>query len=433
MTETPQQAYISKVHLKGYKSIRDLEIDFKPGLNIIIGPNGSGKTNFLEFIDIQNKRSLNKEYSEKQIPNLESQISFYQKLKYGSPFEYYLRKFKIENTTLKNNGSLTRILKVSENIEDLNNKIVIKRDYDLSSEGIINYKEVHINENLKYYIQDLLSNNYLTFNNPLNELLKNKLEIHVYQEIVDEKEIYDTDGDIIDHEIRYIQSAYIRNMGIGKLGFIEKIVASSFFNDDINTIESNISETINDLKFSSIFLNILNKYTPISEVAFDINSITKDHEDDDSIDFDNIFLIFLVNGKWIKWDELSDGTKRMFYLFGNVYFSEKKKILLIEEPELGIHPDQLYKLMDFLKEQSKEKQIIITTHSPDVLNILGADELDRIIVTKYDNEKGTIMRKLKAPQIEKARRYMESAGLFLSDYWVHSDLEAAAYETEEED
>ena len=47
MSETPPQAYISKVHLKGYKSIKDLEIDFKPGLNIIIGPNGSGKTNFL--------------------------------------------------------------------------------------------------------------------------------------------------------------------------------------------------------------------------------------------------------------------------------------------------------------------------------------------------------------------------------------------------
>ena len=55
MSETPPpQAYISKVHLKGYKSIKDLEIDFKPGLNIIIGPNGSGKTNFLEFIEEAN-------------------------------------------------------------------------------------------------------------------------------------------------------------------------------------------------------------------------------------------------------------------------------------------------------------------------------------------------------------------------------------------
>ena len=44
-----KKAYISKVHLKGYKRIRDLEIDFKPGLNVIIGPNGSGKTNFQAF------------------------------------------------------------------------------------------------------------------------------------------------------------------------------------------------------------------------------------------------------------------------------------------------------------------------------------------------------------------------------------------------
>ena len=42
--------YISRVHLKGYKSIIDTKIDLHPGLNIIIGPNGSGKTNFLEFL-----------------------------------------------------------------------------------------------------------------------------------------------------------------------------------------------------------------------------------------------------------------------------------------------------------------------------------------------------------------------------------------------
>ena len=147
---------------------------------------------------------------------------------------------------------------------------------------------------------------------------------------------------------------------------------------------------------------------------------------------DNIEVKFKVGGEWLLWTQLSDGTKRLFYLFTSIYTTSESTIA-IEEPELGIHPDQLYKLMDFLKEQSKEKQIIITTHSPDVLNILGADELDRIIVTKNDNEKGTIMRKLQLPQIEKARRYMESAGLFLSDYWVHSDLEAAAYETEEKD
>ena len=50
MSET-KQSYISHVHLKGsYKSILDVEIDLKPGLNILIGENGSGKTNFLEYL-----------------------------------------------------------------------------------------------------------------------------------------------------------------------------------------------------------------------------------------------------------------------------------------------------------------------------------------------------------------------------------------------
>ena len=50
MSKNDKFTYISRVQLKGYKSIRDLAIDLLPGLNIIIGPNGSGKTNFLTFL-----------------------------------------------------------------------------------------------------------------------------------------------------------------------------------------------------------------------------------------------------------------------------------------------------------------------------------------------------------------------------------------------
>ena len=49
--EQEQAAFISAVHLKGYKSIRDVAVDLKQGLNIIIGANGSGKTNFFDFLD----------------------------------------------------------------------------------------------------------------------------------------------------------------------------------------------------------------------------------------------------------------------------------------------------------------------------------------------------------------------------------------------
>lgn len=51
---------ISKLTIKGYKSIRCLE-DFEPrNLNILIGPNGGGKSNFLSFFELL-KATLSKD------------------------------------------------------------------------------------------------------------------------------------------------------------------------------------------------------------------------------------------------------------------------------------------------------------------------------------------------------------------------------------
>ncbi|MBX9468939.1 MAG: ATP-binding protein [Rhizobium sp.] len=37
--------------IKGFRSLVDFRITLTPGLNVIVGPNGSGKTNFIEFLD----------------------------------------------------------------------------------------------------------------------------------------------------------------------------------------------------------------------------------------------------------------------------------------------------------------------------------------------------------------------------------------------
>lgn len=37
--------------IKGFRSLVDFRITLNPGLNVIVGPNGSGKTNFIEFLD----------------------------------------------------------------------------------------------------------------------------------------------------------------------------------------------------------------------------------------------------------------------------------------------------------------------------------------------------------------------------------------------
>ena len=41
---------ISKLHLKNFIAFTDLSIDFSPGINIIIGENGTGKTQLLRAI-----------------------------------------------------------------------------------------------------------------------------------------------------------------------------------------------------------------------------------------------------------------------------------------------------------------------------------------------------------------------------------------------
>lgn len=102
--------------------------------------------------------------------------------------------------------------------------------------------------------------------------------------------------------------------------------------------------------------------------------------------------------------------------------SNRAKIIFLEEPELGIHPHQLHRLLSLIREVSSKSQIIMTTHAPQVLDMLGANELDRITVCSLDPEKGTQFHKLTEEKQEQARVYMQEVG-FLSDYWRYSYLE----------
>ena len=45
---------MDKIEIKGYKSFKDLKLDLRP-INILIGSNGSGKSNFLSFFEFLNR------------------------------------------------------------------------------------------------------------------------------------------------------------------------------------------------------------------------------------------------------------------------------------------------------------------------------------------------------------------------------------------
>ena len=143
------------------------------------------------------------------------------------------------------------------------------------------------------------------------------------------------------------------------------------------------------------------------------------YQTEDNIILENLIIDFRINGDWVPWSYLSDGSKRLFYLISET-ISLSQGVLLIEEPEFGVHPHKLHHILDFLKEQSRNKQIIISTHSPLALDVLDENELDRIIIAKY--EKGSRFNHLTQDQIDTAKRYMNEVGE-LSYYWLHSDLD----------
>src|SRR5206468_4134073 len=76
--------------------------------------------------------------------------------------------------------------------------------------------------------------------------------------------------------------------------------------------------------------------------------------------------------KWFESAQESDGTLRMAGIITALLQEPPLPLLGIEEPELTIHPGALPLLYDYLEETSSRSQILLTTHSPDLLALLKA-------------------------------------------------------------
>ena len=66
--------------------------------------------------------------------------------------------------------------------------------------------------------------------------------------------------------------------------------------------------------------------------------------------------------------EQGSGVKSLVCLVADILSEEQTKILLIDEPELGLNPSSKHAFLKFLLEQSKDKQIFLATHDPTFVN-----------------------------------------------------------------
>jgi predicted ATPase len=71
---------------------------------------------------------------------------------------------------------------------------------------------------------------------------------------------------------------------------------------------------------------------------------------------------------------MSDGTLRAFGLLLAVFQHETPSVIVVEEPEASLHPAAAGVVLDMLREAAKKMQVIVSTHSPEILDANWIDD-----------------------------------------------------------
>lgn len=98
----------------------------------------------------------------------------------------------------------------------------------------------------------------------------------------------------------------------------------------------------------------------------------------------NLFLEFSFNGVKHRSSGAGDGYINIFNIIDSLYDSNEDNTILIDEPEISLHPDLQRKLFEVLVEYSKDRQIVISTHSPYFIDWKLFSNKSKIIRFKKD-------------------------------------------------
>ena len=111
---------------------------------------------------------------------------------------------------------------------------------------------------------------------------------------------------------------------------------------------------------------------------------------------------------------LSDGTLKFLCLLAVLFNTTAPSLVCIEEPELGLHPDALRLVAEALREASERMQIIVTTHSEQLVDALSPED---VIVCERGFDNGTRFERLNE---EKLRLWLEKYSL--GELWRKGEI-----------
>ena len=327
---------IRKIHIKEYNGLKNLNINFKSNDKILdtiilIGVNGSGKTRILESI-------------------------------------YHC--FKIFKSTIvdlelfyeKNENEVLESLMDSEGLTEIEKEMQKDIDY------------IDCLRNIKYYNEDYKEGKNQNINSKIISQSFKKLKIFP-------KIIY------VPTEINFQKVEIASPMLVQEYSFLN-IVDSILIKDVPSYIATRIMEMANEQENTpmgeiraAVFKEI-NEIFEILDLDIKISGISKNAKS----------IPIFTNSSGDKFDinELSSGEKQLFLRTLAIrMLNPENSIILIDEPELSLHPKWQQRIVDVYRKIGKNNQIIIATHSP---HILGSVKKENIMLLDKDGEGKIVVR-----------------------------------------
>ena len=125
-----------------------------------------------------------------------------------------------------------------------------------------------------------------------------------------------------------------------------------------------------------------------------------------------VHLVVQESGVKHPSESISDGFYKILAILATLEL--KPSLLVVEEIENSIYPEAMEVLIDVLRRS--EAQVVLTTHSPVVLDLVEPEEV--ILVYKEAGE--TKLARLREPERIKAK--LEELGLGLGQSWLYGGL-----------
>lgn len=339
---------IKNITIKGFKSISSLE-DFELGqLNIIVGANGAGKSNFIQIFNILYALSIE---------------GFQRYMMLNGSMDSYAYQ------------GLNVTPRISIGIElDSPSAYTNEKYYDITFEpsqdehflidehtGCFAHNEKSLGQISK---ESHLYSANKTYTNTVNE---EKESGHIY-EVLSKIRVYHFDN----------------SSNFAPMRRPASILDHSFLRSDA----SNIAPYLLFLKnnhpevYQGIVYSIQSIIPFFEDFTFERTNNPKD---------ECIMLTWKQKGSTIPMQSyhLSDGALRFICLATALQQYETPSIIVIDEPELGLHPEAIEVLAELISDASKYSQIIISTQSPYMLDQFDVND---VIIAKRNCGQTTFNR-----------------------------------------